>query len=84
MRWWQQPELIWPEDLNFWDVADFVAQHEHLLSENERGLVFNMQHWPKEPTDKQLAWLISIYHKIRDDGTILEREWRSRNRPEEQ
>jgi hypothetical protein len=84
MRWWQRPELIWPEDLDYWDVADFVAQHEHLLTENEAGLVFSMQCWPEEPTEKQLAWLISIYHKIRDEGVRLEREWRKRNRTEEQ
>jgi hypothetical protein len=55
----------WPTDLNFWDVADYlVGRREHLLNEGELDFICNMQAWPKEPTDKQLQWLYSIYQKV--------------------
>jgi hypothetical protein len=34
------------------------------LTENERQFIFAMANWRGPPSDRQLAWLIAIFHRL--------------------
>jgi hypothetical protein len=46
-------------------MARFCRDRPHLLNAHEREFVASMACWRKPPTDKQLAWLVSIHERLR-------------------
>jgi hypothetical protein len=42
-----------------------VRAHRHMLSPRESDFINNISRLRRQPTDKQLEWLISIYERVR-------------------
>jgi hypothetical protein len=40
------------------------AKQAHMLNERERDFIHNIARLRRPPTDKQLAWLQSIYERL--------------------
>ena len=46
------------------EMANVCRQQMHRLSDRERDFVFNVGRMRASPTDRQLAWLQSLYDKV--------------------
>jgi hypothetical protein len=46
-------------------MRDFCSQHPHLLNERELDFMDTLEQWRGTPTEKQFAWLQSIYARLR-------------------
>jgi hypothetical protein len=45
-------------------MAKLCREGAHCLTPKERQFVASMARWRKPPTDRQLAWLVSIYERL--------------------
>jgi hypothetical protein len=59
-----------PREDDWHSMACECQAHSERLSEREQGFVDDMVEWTafREPTEKQQAWLLSIYRKVRRYG----------------
>ena len=59
-----------PREDDWHSMACECQAHSERLSEREQGFVDDMVEWTAfgEPTEKQQAWLLSIYRRIRRHG----------------
>jgi hypothetical protein len=57
-------DVIFCPPESWWDMATECAEQAHRLTERERDFVRNIARLRRPPTDKQLAWLQSIYDRL--------------------
>ena len=50
---------------DWWAMREYCLQHDTLLRPREREFVVNLGTWRGELTEKQLAWLVAIYERLR-------------------
>jgi hypothetical protein len=53
------PDADWRADLNY------CVQHVDLVNERERDFIRTLARWRREPTQKQLDWLVAIADRLR-------------------
>ena len=51
------------------DMLDFCAAHFYSLRERERDFIDNLAGWRAPLSEKQQAWLIAIYARLRREGS---------------
>jgi hypothetical protein len=67
----EPPRRPWHEDGNDWHSKACECQaHSEQFSEREQEFIDSMVGWTafREPTEKQQAWLLSIFRRIRRHG----------------
>ena len=67
----EQPRRSPPPREGDWrSIACECQAHSNRLSEREQGFIDDMVEWTafREPTEKQQAWLLSIYRRVRRHG----------------
>jgi hypothetical protein len=57
-------DVIFCPPESWWDMATDCARQQYLLNERERDFIRNIARLRRPPTDKQLAWLQSIYDRL--------------------
>jgi hypothetical protein len=50
---------------NWRSMRDFCAQRSHLLRSREQAFIDHIDSWRGELTEKQSAWLIAIYTRVK-------------------
>jgi hypothetical protein len=49
-------------------MAHACRAHAHVLSDRERDFLANIARLRKQPSDKQLEWLIAIYERLQQEA----------------
>ena len=57
-------DVIFTPPESWWVMAAACARQQHLLSERECDFIRNIARLRRPPTDRQLAWLQSIYERL--------------------
>ena len=66
--------LTWPDVIfvapEWTAMAKACREHAHLLTEREAEFVAAMSRWRRMPSDKQLAWLCTIYERLSEEASL--------------